>query len=221
MVMSKGCVSLPERISIITNATQSNVLINDRRESSLIDFGLSRVFQPSVETTTETDTRKDTEMVTPTAGSVRLKIPKLGSLCEEEEFSTMTTEAWRWKAPELMADSVPDGGGTPYVTAAADVWAFAFTVLEVRKSAYAYPFFILIASDKQVFTGCVPFSHIKNNASVILAVMTGDRPKRADCPQISDVIWGMLEPCWDVDPTRRPSMATLFNFFKLQSPPIP
>jgi len=72
----------------------------------------------------------------------------------------------------------------------------------------------------QVFTGAIPFSHIKNDASVIMFILSGGRPKQERCPQINDEIWEMLEKCWDVVPKRRPSMATLSRFFSLQTTSI-
>jgi Protein tyrosine and serine/threonine kinase len=72
----------------------------------------------------------------------------------------------------------------------------------------------------QVFTGAIPFSHIKSDASVIMFILSGGRPKQERCPQINDEIWEMLEKCWDVVPKRRPSMATLSRFFSLQTTSI-
>ncbi|KIM74466.1 hypothetical protein PILCRDRAFT_32124, partial [Piloderma croceum F 1598] len=92
---------------------------------------------------------------------------------------------WRWMSPELMTDALDECA--PRVTMATDVWAFAMTVVEV-------------------FTGAIPFSHIKSDASVIMFILSGGRPKQERCPQINDEIWEMLEKCWDVVPQRRPSM---------------
>jgi hypothetical protein len=68
----------------------------------------------------------------------------------------------------------------------------------------------------QIFTGFVPFSHIQNDARVVLVVVAGGRPRRERCPQIGDGIWAMLETCWDVEPSQRPSMGTLCQFFASQ-----
>jgi len=80
------------------------------------------------------------------------------------------------------------------VTVGTDVWAFGMTVTEI-------------------FTESMPFSNIKSDATVIHHVVLGGRPKREHCPQIDGEIWTALESCWDVEPTRRPSMAALSVLF--------
>jgi serine/threonine protein kinase len=45
---------------------------------------------------------------------------------EQEAFNSMTTDGWRWRAPELMS-----GPALERVTKASDVYAFAMTVIEV------------------------------------------------------------------------------------------
>jgi serine/threonine protein kinase len=119
----------------------------------------------------------------------------LARILQESGFTTATSKGtWRFWAPEIMNDE----HGIQRVTTATDVYAFAMTVI-------------------QIFTGHLPFSHIKSDAKVVLTVITGGRPQRGHCPQITDDIWGILETCWDVDPTRRPSMARLSEFFNLKS----
>jgi hypothetical protein len=66
----------------------------------------------------------------------------------------------------------------------------------------------------------MPFSHIKSDASVILSVVAGGRPKREGCLLITNDIWAMLEACWDVEPNRRPSMTTVSRFFALRVTPV-
>lgn len=54
--------------------------------------------------------------------------------CESETSMPATTVAWRWRAPELIGTCV-DGQRDSIcrVTTATDVYAFAMTVIEVRK----------------------------------------------------------------------------------------
>jgi serine/threonine protein kinase len=106
-------------------------------------------------------------------------------------FTTKTTAGtWRFMAPELMAaDDI-----YTRVSKATDVWAFAMTIVEI-------------------LTGCVPFSHIGNPTKIIDAVLKGGRPERKGYPSIPDHIWRMLERCWALDPTQRPSAKTLSEFF--------
>jgi serine/threonine protein kinase len=117
-----------------------------------------------------------------------------------EGISTpLTIEAWRWKSPELMTTRLDENGlPVSQVTTGIDVWAFAMTVVEI-------------------LTGRIPFSDIRNDAKVVLAVMEGHHPERSHCPQINDKIWETLESCWDLSTMKRPSMAMLSQFFALQS----
>jgi len=113
-------------------------------------------------------------------------------------FNPVTTDGWRWKAPELMAACLnEEETSIPRETKAADVYSFAMIVYSV-------------------FTARRPFSHIKNDASVILSVVAGIRPKREMCCSINDEIWLVLQSCWNADPNLRPSMDTLLRFFALR-----
>jgi hypothetical protein len=69
----------------------------------------------------------------------------------------------------------------------------------------------------QVLTNSKPFPHIKSDRKVFWHVVGGLRPKRSHCEQINDIVWNMLEMCWNKDPSRRPSMATLAQFFAQHS----
>jgi len=135
----------------------------------------------------------DTHEFTKLPSTWRYEAPELGINYGEDDVNPPTTEGWRWIAYELMTDDAC----ISHPTMATDVWSFAMTVVEI-------------------LTGAIPFSHIKSDASVILSITLGGRPKPHLCPQINDDIWAMLERCWDAAPNRRPSMATLSQFFASQ-----
>lgn len=60
---------------------------------------------------------------------------ELAPLCEGEELNPVTTDGWRWTAPELMsACRNGEHGSTPVVSEAVDIYAFGMTVIEVRVS---------------------------------------------------------------------------------------
>jgi len=111
---------------------------------------------------------------------------------------SIETEAIRWHAPELLESDMEDGTSIQWRTKATDVWSFGMTVVEI-------------------FTGRVPFFHLRNDAKVVVAIMAGDRPKREDCPTIKADIWRMIERCWAYDPNQRPSMANVSHFLSSQS----
>jgi len=136
----------------------SNILIDEKLEASIIDFGLARILH-------------------------------------ESGFTTGTSKGtWRFWAPEMMNDE----NGIQRVTTATDVYAFAMTVV-------------------QILTGFLPFRHIRSDAKIVLTVITGGRPLREHCPQITNDIWEVLEACWDADPNKRPSMDSLAHFFSSKS----
>lgn len=193
----------------------SNILINDSSHACLSDFGRSRF--SAVRATRMTDLgditmsncidenynvdlfrileMRDFTSTKTTSAILRCPTPELGLGYKRNDFSTVTTEGWRWIACELMADSLDENRDwISRVTMATDVWSFSMTVIEI-------------------LTGSIPFSHIKNDANIILSVTSGGRPRRELCPQINDDIWAMLERCWDADPTQRPSMDNLSQFF--------
>jgi hypothetical protein len=65
----------------------------------------------------------------------------------------------------------------------------------------------------KIFTGRLPYSHIKFDTAVILSVMRGGRPVSQTCPEISTEVWSILERCWDIDAEKRPSMHALTFLF--------
>jgi hypothetical protein len=50
-----------------------------------------------------------------------------------------------------------------------------------------------------------------------MRVAKGYRPDRRHCTQINIDVWNMLQRCWDKDPSRRPLMAILAQFFTRQA----
>jgi serine/threonine protein kinase len=96
----------------------SNILVNDRGEACIIDFGVSRKLDASVFTTQY----------------VRLEFPIPSS--DENNSSRNTTTfgvggTRRWMACELLAPSDGMAGSAPQTTVATDIWAFGMTALEI------------------------------------------------------------------------------------------
>lgn len=152
--IAEGLAYLHSRFIIHGDIKGDNILINDKGQACLADFGQARILQAS-------------------------------------GFTTNTQSGtWRYMAPELLASE--EELVIEKVTTASDVYAFAMTVVEI-------------------FTGRAPFSHIRNDAKVVMEVLIGRRPAREDCEQIDDSLWLILEKSWNPDPVQRPSMASIFS----------
>jgi hypothetical protein len=62
----------------------------------------------------------------------------------------------------------------------------------------------------QVFTGRPPFHPIRQDSSVLLQIVQGNRPPRPTIDEcrgrkIPDNLWYLITTCWDQDSSRRPS----------------
>lgn len=123
----------------------------------------------------------------------------------------------RYQAPELIPQMVGEEDINPRLTKETDVWSFSMTVIEVRLSLSQSRVVGLIIDCWQVLTGSKPFPHIKSDMTVFLRVVKGLRPDRNRCKQIHNDIWDMLERCWNKEPSQRPPMSTLTQFFTEQS----
>jgi serine/threonine protein kinase len=141
----------------------------------------------------------------------------LARILQTSGFTTATSKGtWRYWAPERLHDVE----GIQQITTATDVYAFSMAVVEVSISILLFFPSKKLSVKIQIFTGRIPFPHIKNDAAVVITVIQGGRPQRDRCLQVTDDIWKMLERCWDADPKRRPSMANVACFlgWKLTSP---
>ena len=88
----------------------------------------------------------------------------------------------RWQPPEVL-DPAEDSLESPY-TMQSDIYSLGMTILEV-------------------LTGRAPFRHRRYDTVVILDVIRGARPLRS--AEISDVVWELLQYCWNAAPQDRPT----------------
>ncbi|KAG9050533.1 hypothetical protein FS837_004717 [Tulasnella sp. UAMH 9824] len=118
-------------------------------------------------------------------------------------MSTVAVGTVRWCAPELLTSNVPEK------TPASDVWAFAALALEVFDSLSLW--LPLLTWEAQILTGRIPFHTCTNDAKVIHDIAFGKIPAREDYPELhpDSQFWGVLESCWQQEPSDRPSMETL------------
>lgn len=116
----KGVSSSAELFIFVSYLLQSNILINDDG-AAVIDIGFSLVLQ--------------TSGCTPTSAMA-------SGISLIRELNPVTTEEWRWRAPELMtAGANEEEMLAPRVTEAIDVYALACVIYEVRviaRSRFAF-----------------------------------------------------------------------------------
>jgi len=113
-----------------------------------------------------------------------------------------------WTAPELMDE------GT--YSKEADIFAFAMVTIEVRCERYtvfrvwANRCFVSI----QVFTGARPFGNYSSTMA-ILAIAEGERPPRPKHPTLTEILWMMIQRCWDQDPQSRPEVPEVLEVLQV------
>jgi len=74
----------------------------------------------------------------------------------------------------------------------------------------------------ELFTKEIPFHYISQNGSVALTVMRGDLPQRPLDKEViarglDDEMWALMEECWAMDPTARPTTTAVLA--RLQKAP--
>jgi serine/threonine protein kinase len=143
-------------------------------------------------------------------------------IVERSGFTTTFMGTARWVAPEVMDSDIPDS--RPKLTKASDVFAFAMAALEVRADVVFTQLlripglFICVKfrtsgwRSSQVLTGKVPlFDYKGNNIAIYLAYKAGKRPTRTAHVLSDELLWAMLEECWNQDPDMRPNMSNVFG----------
>ncbi|GAB1525531.1 hypothetical protein RhiTH_008694 [Rhizoctonia solani] len=116
----------------------------------------------------------------------------------ERSSSSCVGGTSRWMAPELIGSESPSAScGKP--NSASDVHALGMTIYEI-------------------FTGALPFSSLKREPQVILAIMNREIPERI--PSIfTDELWDLLCQCWKYDAKERPTARQVLHVLeKLHSP---
>lgn len=127
-------------------------------------------------------------------------------IVNQSEFTTTKIAGpARWTAPEIL--EVPDDDeeiNEPPYTTKSDVFAFAMTIIEVRKLTF---FSLGVTSThilQQIITGLPPFQNIRNDSAVIFKILEQKRPAIPDMirkwPDLTDAI----ESCWAHEASKRP-----------------
>ncbi|KAG2140920.1 kinase-like domain-containing protein [Suillus bovinus] len=96
----------------------------------------------------------------------------------------------RWAAPELFeVPDTEDVSSSPKLES--DIYSFG---------CIAY----------QVLSGRQPYSNIRSDHQVVVAILKGVKPKRPDIPVIEDCHWNFIEQCW-VELSQRPPIADVLD----------
>ena len=72
----------------------------------------------------------------------------------------------------------------------------------------------------QIFTGAVPFSGC-HPLMAVLSVTQGKRPPRPTHPAFTEVLWTLMQRCWDHDPHLRPEASEVSQILLTTSAPYP
>ena len=134
------------------------------------------------------------------------------NLDSTQPATVQTVHTPRWSAPEVLREENP--------SRESDIYSFAMIMIEVHHgwpvirvaSTYRCPVLI------QVLSGQVPFSNIKSNYVVVMAVWEGKRPPRPEHPSCSDRLWRLIQRCWAQDPRSRPKIREVSQTFSFVSP---
>ncbi|KAJ7063859.1 kinase-like domain-containing protein [Mycena amicta] len=116
------------------------------------------------------------------------------TLCFSHSTMTVKGGTTRYQAPELLHGEKRHFGS--------DIYAFGCTCYEI-------------------LSGRVPFYEIKNDAAVVLKVVSGARPSHYPQWSVShqlEGLWRLLQQCWDESIDKRPTADDLVE--RLQAPPI-
>ena len=74
-----------------------------------------------------------------------------------------------------------------------------------RPSAHPVRFPLL-----QVFTGQFPYNNLPNFIPKMV-ISEGVRPERPSHPACTDLLWALMQRCWDHDPGSRPKVSEILQ----------
>ncbi|KAG2138079.1 kinase-like domain-containing protein [Suillus bovinus] len=91
----------------------------------------------------------------------------------------------RWMAPELL---VPGGEDGPLIRPSkqSDIYSFGCIMLEV-------------------LTNKIPYHYLVNNNTVLMSIISSQKPSRVYYPGLPGKYWSFIEKCWSTKPRDRPS----------------
>ncbi|TDL21780.1 kinase-like protein [Rickenella mellea] len=106
------------------------------------------------------------------------------------------TGTLRWQAPELL--NIVDGEST-HRSERCDIYSFGCVCLELM-------------------TGKPPFSDIRMDGAVMMAIAKGQIPQRpienVSERGLDDTLWALMQECWKFDPALRPNIGHLARYFQ-------
>jgi serine/threonine protein kinase len=119
--------------------------------------------------------------------------------------STRAKGTLRWQAPELLDPEMDDASCAN--SFASDVYAYACVCYEVMYMTIPKEFCL---TERQIFSGRLPFHEITNDYRMMVAVREGKRPSRPSDSRcrirgLDNEIWTIVQACWAQDPNCRPT----------------
>ncbi|KAG9004284.1 hypothetical protein FRB90_011011 [Tulasnella sp. 427] len=187
-------------IPLTNHKTQLNIIVNDENRATITDFGSARPIDSQAREPAMSP-GKTVENPAEHSQAQRPDLERLtAELCQSGNSLTMTGPAWtiRWAAPELLLLE----GALP--TLASDIWALAWIFWEG-------------------VTGNFPFEDEKNDAPVVLRILTGGLPALDTDAQLLQIkaLCSLMVDCWSLEPTGRPSARACLQRLSFMSQSIP
>ncbi|KAH7924089.1 kinase-like protein [Leucogyrophana mollusca] len=111
-------------------------------------------------------------------------------------FTSSIRGAVRWAAPELY--QILESEDTPpnLPTTQSDIYSFSSVMF-------------------QVLSGSIPYHNLRENAQVLVAIISGSTPRRPRNLDIDHLQWSFIQRCWST-PARRPLISDILEFVRLQ-----
>jgi serine/threonine protein kinase len=111
--------------------------------------------------------------------------------------------------------------GEGLLSFASDIYSYGMTVLEVSNTILSFEHMIC-SYPLQLFTHEQPYKEIKHKNDVVIRAYNGQQPLRPPTsdavePNIDDELWSLLQGCWAVEMSKRPTVQDILSSVSLTS----
>ena len=164
---------------------QANILISDKGQACLCDFGLSTLVEDLV------DSWYPSSML---GGAIRWSAPELYSIScfdatEQPRLNvSASSDIYSFGSIALEVGPLPScSSGCP----------------RTRR------LMSLICFPDQILSGKVPYYYLKHDGQVLIELSKRVKPQRTPSPFLTNDLWDLIGECWHDNPGARPSTARI------------